>query len=409
MAAMTRGCLAGSGVCFLSPSGDVQPCGYQPVVAGNVLKTPIVDIWEKSDIFLALRDAKPAGGEVRRLRLPHGLRRAPRQGLIRNGRLPGRGALLRVQSRGEMSVRGFTERQQTVLNAVQRSFPLTARPFLALGNEISIPETELIDTVRLLKNEGVIRNIAGIFNGESLGYHLSLVAFSVPEDRVETAAAIINTHPGVSHNYLRGHRYNIWFTLAEDSPENFKKSVEILARRSGAVSHLVLRNERLFKIGFQLAIGDEEPSPSVENQAPRVFTGILGDGEKRAVYLLQQDMPLTERPFAELAAAGSLTEEQLISIAGSLLEKGVMRRYSPCCAITGPLQYNALTAWKFPEGSLCASVSHSRPKQALPTFIPGPFIPVSGYPLFAMITRGAGMSEWNQKLAVEARTDGPLC
>jgi heme b synthase len=57
MAAMTRGCLAGSGVCFLSHSGDVQPCGYLPLVAGNVLKTPFIDIWEKSDIFLALRDA----------------------------------------------------------------------------------------------------------------------------------------------------------------------------------------------------------------------------------------------------------------------------------------------------------------------------------------------------------------
>jgi heme b synthase len=57
MAAMTRGCLAGSGVCFLSHGGDVQPCGYLPLVAGNVLKTPFIDIWERSDLFLKLRDA----------------------------------------------------------------------------------------------------------------------------------------------------------------------------------------------------------------------------------------------------------------------------------------------------------------------------------------------------------------
>ncbi|MDR3237943.1 MAG: radical SAM protein [Spirochaetia bacterium] len=56
MAAMTRGCLAGSGVCFISHSGDVQPCGYLPIAAGNVLKTGFKQIWEESELFLALRN-----------------------------------------------------------------------------------------------------------------------------------------------------------------------------------------------------------------------------------------------------------------------------------------------------------------------------------------------------------------
>lgn len=56
MAAMTRGCLAGSGVCFISHRGDVQPCGYLPLVAGNVLQQPLRDIWEKSELFIGLRN-----------------------------------------------------------------------------------------------------------------------------------------------------------------------------------------------------------------------------------------------------------------------------------------------------------------------------------------------------------------
>jgi len=55
MAAMTRGCLAGSGVCFISHSGDVQPCGYLPLVTGNVLDMPFSEIWEKSELFISLR------------------------------------------------------------------------------------------------------------------------------------------------------------------------------------------------------------------------------------------------------------------------------------------------------------------------------------------------------------------
>jgi len=62
MAAMTRGCLAGSGVCFISHRGDVQPCGYLPLVAGNVLRVPFPEIWEKSDLFKTLRDADALKG-----------------------------------------------------------------------------------------------------------------------------------------------------------------------------------------------------------------------------------------------------------------------------------------------------------------------------------------------------------
>lgn len=56
MAAVTRGCLAGTGVCFISHRGDVQPCGYLPLSAGNVIQQPFPEIWETSDLFLTLRD-----------------------------------------------------------------------------------------------------------------------------------------------------------------------------------------------------------------------------------------------------------------------------------------------------------------------------------------------------------------
>ncbi len=63
MAAMTRGCLAGSGVCFISHRGDVQPCGYLPLVAGNVLERPLAEIWEKSELFARLRKIDDLGGK----------------------------------------------------------------------------------------------------------------------------------------------------------------------------------------------------------------------------------------------------------------------------------------------------------------------------------------------------------
>ena len=63
MAAMTRGCLAGTGVCFISHRGDVQPCGYLPVVAGNVRERHFHEIWEKSPVFGSLRDLNNLTGK----------------------------------------------------------------------------------------------------------------------------------------------------------------------------------------------------------------------------------------------------------------------------------------------------------------------------------------------------------
>jgi len=54
--AMTKGCLAGTGVCFISQKGDVYPCGYLPVLAGSVRKTPFPEIWNDSELFRVLRD-----------------------------------------------------------------------------------------------------------------------------------------------------------------------------------------------------------------------------------------------------------------------------------------------------------------------------------------------------------------
>ena len=63
MAAMTRGCLAGIGVCFISNRGEVQPCGYLPLVAGNVLETPFSEIWRDSPLFQELRDFNALKGK----------------------------------------------------------------------------------------------------------------------------------------------------------------------------------------------------------------------------------------------------------------------------------------------------------------------------------------------------------
>jgi AdoMet-dependent heme synthase len=55
MNAMTKGCLAGTGVCFISHEGEVFPCGYLPVIAGDLRKQNFADIWDHAEVFEQLR------------------------------------------------------------------------------------------------------------------------------------------------------------------------------------------------------------------------------------------------------------------------------------------------------------------------------------------------------------------
>ncbi|OEF99301.1 heme b synthase [Vulcanibacillus modesticaldus] len=63
MAAMTKGCLAGTGVFFISHKGKIQPCGYLPVEAGDVNKQTVQEIWEESPVFKVLRDQSKLEGK----------------------------------------------------------------------------------------------------------------------------------------------------------------------------------------------------------------------------------------------------------------------------------------------------------------------------------------------------------
>jgi AdoMet-dependent heme synthase len=63
MNAMTKGCLAGTAVCFISNQGEVYPCGYLPALAGDLKKQPFADIWENSVVFNQLRDVDNLKGK----------------------------------------------------------------------------------------------------------------------------------------------------------------------------------------------------------------------------------------------------------------------------------------------------------------------------------------------------------
>lgn len=292
-------------------------------------------------------------------------------------------------SRGERLMAEFSVDEAKILDLIQREFPLTGRPFDAIGAMVGCSGAEVMGIVDELKQRLVVRSISGIFNGESLGYHLCLVALKVPAGRIEQTAAIINSHPGVSHNYLRDHEFNLWFTLAEDGEASLQKSARVIAEKSGADDCLLLRNEKLLKIGFMLSIGEASSGTAGAVHAPCAPTGGLAPGDRGAVSLLQEDLPLTEQPFNVVAEKDSgWSGEALIEAGRRLLASGIMRRYAAVLRhAQAGFTHNAMTAWKIDcDDRFSGRVQPFIDEPAvthlyLRTVYPGKW----EYPLFAMV------------------------
>src|SRR3954454_11585691 len=121
---------------------------------------------------------------------------------------------------------------------MQGSFAICERPFAHVAELAGIPEDDVMTRVQRLLDKRIIREITPIFDTRALGYASMLVAAKVDSTNPHRAARIINAHPGVSHNYLRTHEFNLWFTIATppDSALGLDGTLKVLQEETGAES-----------------------------------------------------------------------------------------------------------------------------------------------------------------------------
>ena len=141
-----------------------------------------------------------------------------------------------------------------ILNQIQSDFPITPRPYLTIAAELGLTEDEVLKRVFRLKESGIIRRIGGNFTPEKLGFVSTLCAAKVPEEKISQFAEVVNRYPGVTHNYRRENKYNIWFTFIAPSRAEINTSLEQIAAETGVTDILNLPATRVFKIRaeFQL-------------------------------------------------------------------------------------------------------------------------------------------------------------
>lgn len=214
--------------------------------------------------------------------------------------------------------------QLRLLNDWQHGFPLQREPFQVLAQATGLDGTTVLASLRRARAEGRISRIGGVF-AHGAGGDAVLAAMAVPRERIETVAGQVSAHPGVNHNYLREHYFNLWFVMTGSDAAAVEVGVAELERASGLAA-LRLRMVRPYRIdlGFDLR-GQTAPGPM---RAPvRAPAGPLPPGSWPLARCLEAGLPLVERPYAAWAEQLGRDEAWVIDRIGRWLAEGRLKRF----------------------------------------------------------------------------------
>jgi DNA-binding Lrp family transcriptional regulator len=262
----------------------------------------------------------------------------------------------KLRSRKHGAAIPLDETDKKLLNLMQGRFPIEPRPYLRVAELAEVSEDEVMRRVQHLLDERIIRQVTPIFDTRALGYASMLVAAKVDPENPHRAAKVINQHPGVSHNYLRNHDFNLWFTIATepDSALGLERTLEVLAAEAGAESVRQLPTLKMFKIRMDLEM--EGGIEALASQAEAVEPAEMDpqpydDFDKAVIRALQGDMPVVPEPYAPAAAELGIPQEKLLSHLEGMKERKLLRRVAAILFHRrAGFSANGMGVWRVPEG-----------------------------------------------------------
>jgi DNA-binding Lrp family transcriptional regulator len=218
-----------------------------------------------------------------------------------------------------------------LLNAMQGSFPIEPRPYAAVARALEVPEERVLARVQELVDERIIRQVTPIYDTRALGYGSMLVAARIDPEHPWRAAQIVNSHPGVSHNYLRNHDFNMWFTIAveEDSKLGLQGTLDVLQELTGADSIRQLPTLKLFKIRMDLELvggTDELAKAAVAEDPVELEKQPFDELDVAVIRATQGDLPIVPEPYAAAAAELGMSVDALVEHLGAMAGRGLLRR-----------------------------------------------------------------------------------
>lgn len=271
--------------------------------------------------------------------------------------------------------------EETVLGTIQSGFPIVPDPYGTLAEQLGLERGEVEKALLDLREEGLVRRIGASFDSKRLGYSSTLCALAAPPERADEVAAIINAYPGVTHNYLRENRYNIWFTLITRSSEDRARILGQIVKQSGCGDLLDMPATKMYKIRVDFGKGHGKKVTEAKAKAKDAGEHVAGrfgaaatdarafggdDAFDVALVRWAQgdvafdaDGALVERPFEQGAAlvgkqiGREVTENEVIARILELRALKVIRRFGAMVKHQKMgFAFNGMTVWNVDDGRL---------------------------------------------------------
>jgi siroheme decarboxylase len=261
----------------------------------------------------------------------------------------------KARSRKGGSAVPLDDHDRRLMNLLQSCFGLEPEPFGAIATEADLSLDEVMERSQRLLDERIIREITPIFDTRALGYESMLVAARVDPDNPHRAAGIINAHPGVSHNYLRTHRFNLWFTIATppESEIGLQGTLDALQAETGAESIRQLPTLTLFKINMNLEMeeGTAALASAAEAQPPRELDRQpYDDTDVAVIRALQGPMAVIARPYDSAAAEVGMSTDALLAHLKGMVDRKLLRRVAAILYHRrAGFSANGMGVWRVPE------------------------------------------------------------
>ena len=244
-----------------------------------------------------------------------------------------------------------------LLQQLQDNFPVEKRPWTDLGQMLGISEAEVLSRIHRLSAEGVIRKLRTILDAKKLNTCSStLMAMKVPEDKMEDVVNVVNEYMSVTHNYRREHDYNLWFTVTTCGSKDLGSTVEEIKRRTGIPERDILNlpTTSVFKIDvrFKFTNGGLKAMNGNNNSNNNGNSNLNNaDAINKAIIRSTQDeIPLVDEPFAEIANETGISQDEVITRLKELISVGVIKRLGISVNQRKiGIVANAVVAWKVPQ------------------------------------------------------------
>ena len=267
---------------------------------------------------------------------------------------------------------------QKLLAIIQDGFPLVERPYLRLAEilncdskkdagendagakcaNLAVSEQEVFDEVEKMRASGVIRRIGGVYDSKKLGFISRLCAGKVltsendfsaehhAQTPMEKFAAVVMSEPAITHNYIRSHEYNVWFTVIAENESAIQTVVDRVSSQTDLHDVHVLTATKKYKINTVMSLDERrgsagsptltkdergECAPALrhsDNQVPRHsdnstirhserseessnFLGKLTDSDKSRIHITCDDIPHSLTPFKDWGVSCDELREDL--------------------------------------------------------------------------------------------------